>query len=87
MAHEMQTFEHSVCERNVSLNTVMVDGEPWFRGTDVANALNYANPQQALRKNVDEEDRAPLKNLGVLSESTPLEYNESTQVFISEEWP
>ena len=35
-------------------------------------------------QNVHEEDSAQLKNLGVLSESTLLEYNESTQVFISE---
>ena len=80
MAHEMQTFEHSVCERDVSLHTVMVDGAPWFRGGDVANALNYANPQQALRKNVDEEDRVQLKHLMVLSESTTLEYHEGAQV-------
>ena len=66
MAHEMKNFEHMICERNVSLHTVMVDGAPWFRGTDVANALNYANTQQALRKHVDEEDRVQLKNNGAL---------------------
>ena len=71
MAHGMKSFEHMICERNVSLHTVMVVGAPWFRETDVAHALNYANPQQALRKNVDEEDRAPLKNLGC-SLRTPL---------------
>ena len=83
MAHKMQTFEHSVCERNVSLNTVMVDGEPWFRGADVANALNYANPYQAVRKNVDEEDRVQLKDLGPLCESGPLKHNDGLQIFIS----
>ena len=31
MAKDMQSFEHMICERNVSLHTVMVDGAPWFR--------------------------------------------------------
>ena len=35
-------------------------------------------------QNVHEEDSAQLKNLGVLSESTLLEYNDGLQVFISE---
>ena len=84
MAHEMKSFEHIICERNVSLNTVMVDGAPWFRGTDVAEALDYANPRQAIRQNVHDEDRAQLKDLGRLPDSPPLKHNESTQVFISE---
>jgi anti-repressor protein len=33
------------------------DGEPWFVGKDVANALGYTNPQKAIRDHVDEEDR------------------------------
>ena len=64
MAHEMQSFEHMICERNVSLHTVMVDGEPWFRGADVANALNYANPYQAVRKNVDEGNSRAIERFG-----------------------
>ena len=30
-------------------------GEPWFCGRDVAEALGYANPNDALAKHVDEE--------------------------------
>lgn len=33
------------------------DGEPWFVGKDVANALGYTNPQKAIRDHVDEVDR------------------------------
>ena len=80
MAHEMQTFEHSVCERNVSLHTVMIDGAPWFRGTDVAHALDYANPRQAIRQNVDEEDRVQLKDLMRLPDSLMLKYQEPAQI-------
>ena len=84
MAHEMQTFEHSVCERNVSLHTVMIDGAPWFRGTDVAHALGYAKPHQAICHHVEEEDCAQLKELGLLLSRTPLKHNDGLQVFISE---
>lgn len=38
------------------IRTVMIEGEPWFVGRDVANALGYAKPQNAVRSNVDEED-------------------------------
>ncbi len=38
------------------IRTVIIDGEPWFVGRDVANALGYAKPQNAVRNNVDEED-------------------------------
>ena len=84
MAHEMQTFEHSVCERNVSLNTVMVDGQPWFRGNDVAHALDHGNPRQAISTHVEEEDRAPLKDLMCPPDGHMLKYQEGAQVFISE---
>ena len=32
-------------------------GEPWLVGKDVAQALGYTNPRDALRKHVDSEDR------------------------------
>ena len=38
------------------VRTVMIDGEPWFCWRDVATALGYAKPQNAIRDNVDKED-------------------------------
>lgn len=38
------------------IRTVMIEGEPWFVGRDVANALGYVKPQNAVRNNVDKED-------------------------------
>lgn len=37
------------------------DGESWFVGRDVANALGYANVRDALAKHVDEEDKGVAK--------------------------
>lgn len=37
--------------------TVEIDGEPWLVGKDVALALGYAKPENALAAHVDEEDK------------------------------
>ena len=34
-----------------------INGEPYFVGKDVAEALGYTNPQKAIRDHVDEEDK------------------------------
>lgn len=39
------------------IRTVELDGEPWLVGKDVAEALGYKNPRQAMASNVDAEDR------------------------------
>ena len=90
MAHEMQSFEHMICERNVSLHTIVVGGVPWFRAKDVATALGYANPCQAVRHNVDGRDRSQLKDLVIPdhNEGENVEqqftYHQGAQVFVSE---
>ena len=43
------------------MRTVTIDNEPWFVGKDVAEALGYAKPTDAVRKRVDEEDRGISK--------------------------
>lgn len=40
-----------------SLRTLQIEGETWFSGKDVAQCLEYSNPQKAIRDHVDEEDR------------------------------
>lgn len=40
-----------------SVRTIELDGEPWFVGKDVATALGYTNPRDALSKRVDAEDK------------------------------
>ena len=38
------------------VRTVTIGDELWFLGNDVAKALGYHKPDQAVRTNVDEED-------------------------------
>ena len=52
--NELQTFKNSEFGQ---LRTVMIDSVLWFVGKDVATALGYTNPRDALRAHIDEEDR------------------------------
>ena len=60
---EIQCFSHTLHNRDISVSAVMINGEPWFRAKDIAIALGYANPCQAVRHDVDERDRSQLKDL------------------------
>nr|DAG63527.1 MAG TPA: hypothetical protein [Caudoviricetes sp.] len=39
------------------VRTVEIDGQPWLVGKDVAEALGYKNPTNAILKHVDSEDK------------------------------
>ena len=50
----LQIFENAEFGK---IRTVVLDGEPWFVGKDVATALGYKDTSDALKKHVDEEDK------------------------------
>lgn len=39
----------------------LIDGEPWFVGNDIAGILGYVIPKNAVRDNVDEEDKTVIQ--------------------------
>ena len=39
------------------IRSMTIDGEPWFVGKDIAAALGYSNPRDAISKHVDDEDK------------------------------
>ena len=51
---EIQVFKN---DRFGEVRTMVINGEPWFVGKDVASVLGYQNPQKAIRDHVDDEDR------------------------------
>lgn len=60
------------------LRVIERDGEPWMVGKDVAQALGYAKPRNAIAAHVDEEDKkdAPIQgDLGGIQSMTVI--NES----------
>lgn len=58
------------------VRTVTIEEEPWFVGKDVAVALGYGNPRDALRKHIEDEDK------GVSQIATPS--GEQTMTIINE---
>ncbi len=54
MSNPVQTFVH---ERFGKIRVVMIDGEPYFVGKDVATVLGYKKPENAIAMHVDDEDK------------------------------
>ena len=63
-AMALQTFSTTLGEEDVEVGTLVVNGEPWFKGVDVAAALGYTAPAKAVRTHVDDDDKQELQNLG-----------------------
>lgn len=56
--NDLQIFENPEFGK---IRTLEVEGEPWFVGKDVAEALGYSDTADALKKHVDEEDKQLFK--------------------------
>lgn len=52
--NELKVFENPTFGQ---VRTVEIDGEPWFVGKDVAEALGYRDTSDALKKHVDADDK------------------------------
>lgn len=57
--NELQIFKH---DDFGNVRTVSINGEPWFVGKDVAEALGYADAFGALKKHVDDDDKQNCQN-------------------------
>lgn len=58
--NELQIFNNPEFGK---VRTIVIDGEPWFVGKDVAMALGYEKPRNAIGTHVDDEDKkgAPIQ--------------------------
>lgn len=57
-----QGQENAVLDFNFEghdVRAIAIDGEPWFVGKDVAKALGYKNQRDAIKKQVEVEDKRP----------------------------
>ncbi len=52
--NELKIFEKDEFGK---VRTIILSGEPYFIGKDVADILEYSNTQKAIRDHVDEEDK------------------------------
>ena len=62
-----------------TIRAVTLSGEPWLVGKDVAQALGYAKPENALSAHVDEEDKTTtlIQGTGSNYKSKAILINES----------
>ena len=79
---KLERFENDIldCKIGTFINN---DNEIYFRGKDVANALDYKDTDQAIRMHVDDDDRCKLEELGPLF-FTGHTYNEKKTIYINE---
>lgn len=58
MKNNMTTFTNAEFGE---IRTVLIDGEPWFVGKDIANALGFSNSRDAIKNHVFAEDKGVEK--------------------------
>ena len=80
----LQTFSKDFGEYQAHLTILLVEGEPWFKGTEAAAALGYKNLRAAILTHVDDEDRQRLDNLRSLESRLLTNPNEGASIYISE---
>ena len=75
-AGAMTVFENAEFGK---VRTIMIDGEPWFVGKDVAESLGYSNTRKALSDHVDEDDKTDGVTIrdSIGRDQTPVVINES----------
>ena len=52
--NELQVFNN---EEFGQVRTLTINDEPWFVGRDIAKILGYNNPNDAISKHIDDEDK------------------------------
>ena len=55
---QIQTFQYS----SFKVKCVCTNGEPWFRGKDVAWVLGYIDTKKAIANHVDDDDKCNLSD-------------------------
>ena len=71
---EIQIFRN---DRFGEVRTMVINGEPWFVGKDVAEVLGYQNASKALTDHVDDEDKLNNVSLSSLGQRGGWLINES----------
>lgn len=72
-----------------SIRAMVIDKEPYFVGKDVAEALGYSNPRDALARHVEPEDKGVVKHdtLGGAQEMTIINESGLYSLILSSKLP
>lgn len=74
MMNELQIFQNEEFGR---VRTLLIENEPWFVGRDIASALGYAKPENAIKTHVDDEDKSTTPIQGSAYQTRVIIINES----------
>ena len=66
--NELQIFSNSEFG---SIRTITIDGNPWFVGKDIAEALGYVNSKKVLADHVDSEDKRLIQRSQIVTLEVP----------------
>ena len=87
MSNELTVFNNTEFG---SVRTLVINGEPYFVGKDIALILGYAKPRNAIAAHVDEEDKkdAPIQgDLGGTQEMTVINESGLYSLILSSKLP
>lgn len=87
MSNELTVFENTEFG---SVRTLVINGEPYFVGKDIALILGYAKPRNAIASHVDSEDKkdAPIQgDLGGTQEMTVINESGLYSLILSSKLP
>lgn len=87
MSNEITVFSNTEFG---SVRTLVINGEPYFVGKDIALILGYAKPRNAIAAHVDEEDKkdAPIQgDLGGTQEMTVINESGLYSLILSSKLP
>ena len=71
MKSSFDTRAENTTPLGLKVRVVMIDGNPWFVGKDVAECLGFKNTKHAIKAHVEETDKRIFKG----SDLRPLENN------------
>ena len=80
---QMEIFQSS----GFTVECLAVDGEPWFKGVDVATSLGYLRPRDAVYDHVPhifKKSRSQLTSASSIGKTPTLDPNYGKVMFISE---
>ena len=79
---KLEKFENELLDCKIG-TFITNENEIYFRGKDIASYLQYADTTQAIKYNVDDDDKCKLEELWAV-EITPLTSNEKNTIYINE---
>lgn len=88
MENELQIFKNE--ELEMEIRTLIIEGEPYFVGKDVASILGYTKARNAIARHVDKEDKkdAPIQgDLGGTQKMTVINESGLYSLILSSKLP